>query len=69
MWMVLPHTEIPTFSWWYEIAREVWQWLWQTPENQNSLLSLNETQTIFYSPSEHLVVDEGIVLFKGRVIF
>jgi hypothetical protein len=27
------------------------------------------TYSKFYSPSEHLAVDEVIVLFRGRVIF
>jgi len=30
---------------------------------------LNKAFSKFYSPSEHLAVDEVIVLFKGRVIF
>jgi hypothetical protein len=30
---------------------------------------LNKIFSIFYSPSEHLAVDEVIVLFKGRFIF
>jgi len=30
---------------------------------------LNKTFSKFYSPSEHLSVDEVIVLFKGRVNF
>jgi len=30
---------------------------------------LNKTFSKFYSPFEHLAIDEGIVLFKGRVIF
>jgi len=30
---------------------------------------LNEAYAKFYNPSEHLVVDEVIVKFKGRVIF
>jgi hypothetical protein len=30
---------------------------------------LNRTFSKFYSPSQHLAVDEVIVLFKGRVIF
>jgi len=30
---------------------------------------LNKTFSKFYSPSEHLVVDEVTVLLKGRVIF
>jgi hypothetical protein len=30
---------------------------------------LNDTYAKFYRPSEHLAVDEVIMLFKGRVIF
>jgi hypothetical protein len=30
---------------------------------------LNKTFSKFYSPSEHLAIEEGIVLFKGRAIF
>jgi hypothetical protein len=30
---------------------------------------LNNTYAKFYNPSEHLAVDEIIVLFKGRVVF
>jgi len=30
---------------------------------------MNEANAKFYNPSEHLVVDEVIVKFKGRVIF
>jgi hypothetical protein len=29
---------------------------------------LNDTYAKFYSPSEHLAVNEFIVLFKGRVV-
>jgi hypothetical protein len=29
----------------------------------------SDTYAKFYNPSEHLAVDEVIVLFKGRVIF
>ena len=36
---------------------------------QNLFENLNKTFSKFYSPSEHLAVDEVIVLFKGRVIF
>jgi hypothetical protein len=30
---------------------------------------LNDAYSKYYAPFEHLAVDEGIVLFKGRVIF
>jgi hypothetical protein len=30
---------------------------------------LNDTYAKFYSPSEHLVIEKVIMLFKGRVIF
>jgi len=30
---------------------------------------LNEAYAKFYNPSEHLVLDEVTVIFKGRVIF
>jgi hypothetical protein len=30
---------------------------------------LNDTYSKYYAPSEHLAVDEVMVLFKGRVIF
>jgi hypothetical protein len=47
-----------------------------TEENSDSLWKmwnlsqfLNKTFSKFYSPSEHLAVEEVIVLFKGRVIF
>ena len=36
---------------------------------RNLFLILNEKFSKFYSPSEHLTVDEVIVKFKGRVIF
>jgi len=36
---------------------------------RNVLEILNEKFSKFYSPSEHLAVDEVIVKFKGRVIF
>jgi len=36
---------------------------------RNLLEILNEKVSKFYSPSEHLAVDEVIVKFKGRVIF
>jgi len=36
---------------------------------QNLFEILNKTFTQFYSPSEHLAIDEVTVLFKGRVIF
>ena len=35
---------------------------------QNLFEILNKPFSKFYSPSEHLAVDEVIVLFKGRVI-
>jgi hypothetical protein len=30
---------------------------------------LNDAYAKYYSPTEHLTVDEIIVLFKGRVVF
>ena len=36
---------------------------------QNLFEILKENFSKFYSPSEHLAVDEVIVLYKGRVIF
>jgi hypothetical protein len=30
---------------------------------------LNVAYSKFYNPSEHLAIDEVIVLFKGRVVF
>jgi len=38
-------------------------------ENEKSFQILNKKFSKFYSPSEHLAVDEVIVKFKGRVIF
>jgi hypothetical protein len=34
-----------------------------------NLSEIQKTFSKFYSPSEHLAIDEVIVLFKGRVIF
>jgi len=36
---------------------------------RNQFKILNKMFSKFYSPSEHLAVEEVIVLFKGRVIF
>ena len=30
---------------------------------------LNDSYAKYYSPTEHLAVDELILLFKGRIIF
>jgi hypothetical protein len=49
-----------------EITEENSDRLWKM---RNLFEILNRIFVKFYSPSEHLAVDEVIVLFKGRVVF
>ena len=49
-----------------DMKDEISDGLWKT---RNLFEILNKTFSKFYSLSEHLAVDEVIVLFKGRVIF
>jgi hypothetical protein len=63
------HTEIRAFLQQYESTRKDWQVLWQTLESNNFFYIFSDTCAKFYLPSEHLVVYEVILLFRGWVIF
>jgi hypothetical protein len=38
-------------------------------ENKINFYMLNDANSKYYAPSEHVAVDEVTVLFKGQVIF
>jgi hypothetical protein len=59
------HLDLYTFA----SIRQDWKELRQNMESKISLSDmLINTYVKFYSPSEHLAVDEVIVLVKGRVV-
>jgi hypothetical protein len=45
---------------------EEYDWVWKI---RTIFDTLNQAYAKFYNPSEHLAVVDGIVKFKGRVIF
>ena len=67
---LLPHSWIPSFWKQWQPSEPWWTRLWQTLENTKDFWHTEQLKFYeLYNPTEHLAVDEVIMLYKGRGAF